>query len=79
MALVLSLLANVAVLLVGALVLSVLYEAVAGNESFSLPFVNIIIVVLIGSVLFWWFGWRSTFIVLAVYGVFCIVGGLVER
>jgi hypothetical protein len=79
MALVLSFLANVAVLVVGALVLSFVYEKVSGNESFSLPFANILIVVLVGSVLFWWFGWRSTFIVLAVYGVFCIVGGLVDR
>lgn len=79
MALVSSFLANVAALLVVAFVLSVVYENIAGNESFSLPFVNIIIVVLVGSVLFWWFGWRSTFVVLAIYGVFCIVGGLVER
>ena len=79
MALVLGFVANFAVLLVAALVLSVVYENIAGNETFSLPFVNIIVVVLVGSVLFWWFGWRSTFIVVGTYGAFCVVAGLLDR
>lgn len=79
MVLALSFFANLAVLLVGALVLSVVYETVAGNTSFSLPFVNILLVVLVGGVLFWWFGWQSTFLLLATYGAFCVAGGLLDR
>ena len=75
----LSLLAALGALLFGAIVLSVLYEAVAGNRSFSLPLANILLVVAIGGALFPFFRIKSTIAVLAVYAVWCLVGGLIDR
>ena len=43
------LLLALAALLIGSVVLSLLYEAIAGNESFSLPLANILLVVVIGG------------------------------
>ncbi len=69
----------VATLLIGSLILSLVYEGVAGNESFSLPFMNIFLVVVVGMVLYWFFGFKSTVIVLGIYAVWAVVGGLIER
>jgi hypothetical protein len=68
-----------AALLIGSLILSIVYEGVAGNESFSLPFANIFLVVVAGVVLYWFFGFKSTLIVLGVYAVWAVVGGLIDR
>ena len=68
-----------AALLIGSLILSVIYEGIAGNESFSLPFANILLVVVVGAVLYWLFGFKSTVIVLGLYAVWAVFGGLIER
>jgi hypothetical protein len=70
---------HVAVLVVGSTVLSVVYEKIQGNESFSLPFFNILLITCVGGILSYWYGWLSTGIVLAVYGAFCIIGGFLDR
>ncbi len=69
----------IAALTAGSLVLSLLYENLAGNESFSLPLASLLIVTVLGAVLFPFFGWMSTLTVLGIYAVWCIVGGLVDR
>ena len=66
-------------LLMGSLILSFLYELTAGNKKFSLPFLNIILVTVIGSALFPFFGFTSTVIILSIYGLWCVAGGLLER
>lgn len=53
---------HVLVLLVGSVLFSVMYENIAGNERFSLPFLGIILVTLIGAILSVWWGWTSTFV-----------------
>ena len=75
----LSLALAIIALMLGAVVLSVLYESVAGNEGFSLPFFNILLVVVVGGTLHHFFGFKSTIAVLAVYGAWCVVGGLLDR
>lgn len=67
------------VLVVGCTLLSVLYEYVAGNESFSLPWANIVLVTLVGGALSWAWGWAATLTVLAVYGGCCGLAGFVDR
>jgi hypothetical protein len=66
-------------LLIGSIILSIVYEGVAGNERFSLPFANIFLVVVVGSVLYFFFGFRSTIVVLGLYTVWAVVGGLIDR
>jgi hypothetical protein len=75
---ILKLVSHVAVLLVGSTLLSVLYESIQGNTRFSLPFINILLVTLLGGVLSYWYGWFSTGIVLGVYAGLSIVGGLID-
>ena len=65
-------------LVVGAVLLSVLSENLAGRESFSLPLSNILLVVLVGGGLSLWWGWTSTLISLGIYGAFCVATGLAE-
>lgn len=67
------------VLAAGALILSVVYESLAGNRSFSLPLANITLVVLIGGTLFPFWGWTSTIVVLGLYSAWCVIGGLMDR
>jgi len=69
----------VAALLIGSLILSLVYEGVAGNEGFSLPMANIFLIVVGGAVLYWFFGFKSTVIVLGLYAIWAVVGGLIER
>ena len=69
----------VAALLMGSVILSLVYEGIAGNESFSLPLANILLVVVVGGILYWYFGFRSTVIILGLYAVWAVVGGLIER
>ena len=75
----LSFLLALAALFFGSLILSLVYEGIAGNESFSLPSANIFSVVVVGAVLFWFFGFKSTAIVLGLYAVWAVVGGLIDR
>ena len=69
----------IAALFFGSLVLSLVYEGIAGNESFSLPLANIFLVVVVGAILHWFFGFKSTAIVLGLYAVWAVVGGLIDR
>ena len=66
-------------LLAGSFLFSVMSENIAGNESFSLPLSNIFLVTLLGSALSVWWGWAATLTALAIYGAFCVIGGLLER
>ncbi len=67
------------VLLFGSILISVIYENTAGRETFSLPFSNILLVTLVGTVLSVWWSWTSTLSTLTVYAVYSIVAGLYER
>ena len=71
--------AALAVLLIGSLILSLVFEGVAGNESFSLPFANIFLGVLVGGIGFWFFGWLAVFAVLGLYSAWAVFGGLMDR
>ncbi len=74
-----SILAVVGVLLIGSAFLSVMAEGIAGNERFSLPFGNIVLVTLLGAVLFPFAGWISTAAVLGAYAAFSVMAGLQQR
>jgi hypothetical protein len=75
----LNFLLALAALFFGSLILSLVYEGIAGNESFSLPFANILLVVVVGAVLYWFFDFKSTVIVLGLYAAWAVVGGLMDR
>ncbi len=66
-------------LVFGSILISVVYENIAGRETFSLPFSNIFLVTLVGTVLSVWWSWTSTLSTLTVYAVYSIVAGLYER
>lgn len=68
-----------AALLIGSLLLSLVYEGIAGNESFSLPFSNLLIVTVLGAVLYAFFGFAAVAAVLGIYGVWWVGGGLIDR
>lgn len=68
-----------AALFFGSLILSLVYESIAGNESFSLPFTNILAVVVVGAVLYWFFGFKSTAVILGLYAAWTVFGGLIDR
>ncbi len=63
----------------GTVLLAVLYENIAGNESFSLPCSNIFFVTVVGTILSICWGWFSTLSTLAVYALFSIIAGVSER
>jgi len=67
------------VLLFGSILISVMYENIAGGETFSLPFSNILLVTLVGTALSVWWNWTSTLSTLTVYAVYSIVAGLYDR
>ncbi len=70
---------NIVTLVVGSTLFSVMYEMIAGNRSFSLPFGNILLATLIGAVMFLFGGWVSTVAVLGLYGVYCLIGAFADR
>ena len=72
-------LANFLTLLVGSLLLSLLYEAIAGNKAFSLALSSICLVTLVGSVLAIRVSWKSTGILLGLDAVCNVVGALHDR
>ncbi len=74
-----SILLHLAVLFIVSILLSGVYEAIVGSRSFSLPLSNILLVTTIGTVLSKWWGWTSTIAILALYGLYMVVGGLVDR
>ncbi len=67
------------VLLFGSILISVMYENIAGGETLSLPFSNILLVTLVGTALSVWWNWTSTLSTLTVYAVYSIVAGLYDR
>lgn len=69
----------VLLLLVGAVYAAVMYEIAAGNTRFSLPFVSILLVTVVGAALFPLGGWLASLLVLGVYAACCLVGGLRAR
>ena len=75
----LKLVANFALLVAGSFLFAAWGEMLTGATEFSLPFATILIVVIIGIILFFKFGWLSTIIILGVYGGMCVLGGLTER
>jgi len=76
---VLKYLANIVVLIFGSIMLSVFSENIQGNSSFSLPFIWILIVLILGVILFSIYGWISPMFVLGGYAVICVVGGVLGR
>jgi hypothetical protein len=76
---VLKYLANIVVLIFGSIMLSVLSENIQANSSFSLPFIWIMIVLMLGVILFSIYGWISTLFVLGGYAVICVVGRVLGR
>ena len=75
----LKLVANVAVLLTGSILLAAWSEILGGATELSLPFATILLVVIVGSILFFRFGWLSTFIILGVYGGMSLWEGISQR
>ena len=75
----LSSLLAVGTLLVGAAVLWIVSELLSGREEVSLHIGNVMLATVVGTILFAFWGWRSTAIVLGAFGLFWIVGGLFER
>ena len=71
--------ANLIILLVGAVILSLVWEGLAGRESFSLPLTWIVLVVGLGAVLFPFYGSVATAVVLGGYAVVSVLAGLAER
>jgi MFS family permease len=76
---VLGFLVTAVILATGATLFAVVYEGIAGNESFSLPFMSILGVAILGAILHLIWGWIAAAIVLGLYGVYCVVGGLLDR
>jgi hypothetical protein len=67
-------------LTVGALVLSVVYGALAGKQTLSLPYLaGMLSAILIGAVLYSALGTAAIAIVLLHYAAWCLIAGLVER
>lgn len=67
------------VLSCGGAVLWLISEMIEGKREFSLHVGNVMLVTLIGLVLFPFWGWSSTAIVLGFFLVLWIVGAVVER
>ena len=66
-------------LFVGSFILSFTSGLVAGYKTFSLSPLHIVGLTVIGSALFPFFGFTSTVILLILYGMLCLAGGLWER
>ena len=67
------------VLLVASTLLWFLSEMIEGKRKFVLHFGNVLLVTVIGSVLFLFWGWISVLLVLGVFGGFWIVSSVVQR
>jgi hypothetical protein len=66
-------------LLGGAIVLWFVSEMIEGKQEFILHFGNVIFVTALGLILFPFWGWASTAIVLGCFAVLWFGGAIVER
>ena len=69
-----SFLLAVLVLIISATALWFISEMIEGKRSFELHFGNILLVTLIGSAVFPFWGWISVALVLGLFGTFWIIG-----
>ena len=76
---VLKILANMTVLFMATAVLNVIEGSASGAQEFPVHFGWMTLNTLVGTVLCFWFGWTSTFILLGVFGAWSISGGLWQR
>ena len=66
-------------LLGGAIVLWFISEMIEGKEEFILHFGNVMFITVLGLILFPFWGWTSTAIVLGCFGVLWLGGAIAER
>ena len=71
-----SFLLAVLVLIISATALWFISEMIEGKQSFELHFGNILLVTLIGSAVFPFWGWISVALVLGLFGALWIVGAV---
>ena len=69
----------VLVLFVASTLLWFLSEMIEGKRKFVLHFGNVLLVTVLGSVLFLFWGWIAVLLVLGVIGGFWIISSLVQR
>ena len=74
-----SFLLAVLVLIISSTALWFISEMIEGKQSFILHFGNILLVTLIGSVAFPFWGWISVLLVLVVFGSLWIIGAVARR
>lgn len=74
-----SIVAHALVALIGSILAALLYEAVAGDKSFTLPLASILMVTALGTVSAIWWGWPATFSVLGVYTVYNVAAARSDR
>ena len=74
-----SFLLAVLVLIISATALWFISEMIEGKRSFELHFGNILLVTLIGSAVFPFWGWISVALVLGLFGTFWIIGAVARR
>lgn len=72
-------LAAVGVLICGAVFLWLLSEAIAGNDELMLHYGNVLLVTVVGTATYLYWGWISVGIVLLVFGGIWTLGSLYER
>jgi len=76
---VLSFLLAVFVLFVASTLLWFLSEMIEGKQKYVLHVGNVLLVTILGSILFLFWGWKSVVLVLSVFGGLWIIGSVVER
>ena len=72
-------LAAVGVLICGAVFLWLLSEAIAGNDELMLHYGNVLLVTVVGTATYLYWGWISVGIVRLVFGGIWTLGSLYER
>jgi hypothetical protein len=74
-----SFLLAVLVLIISSTALWFISEMIEGKQSFELHFGNILLVTLIGSAVFLFWGWISVALVLGLFGAFWIIAAVAQR
>lgn len=70
---------SVVVLWVGSMLLGFLGDLLTGQETVTLWGCTPILVVILGSALFPWWGWKSTLGILAIIATWTVIGAILER